>query len=287
MGYAAESATLTWVEIRTSEKIVDELETFKTAINLTEYAAALGYCMDRKESSRSSVVMRHPNGDKVIVARGEDQHWVYFSVRDDADNGSIIDFVQRRQGWTLGAVRRELRPWIGGSGSAFVRPAAETFTHEISPVTRDRVGVLRALARMRLLVFHRYLEEERRIPRALLTGPRFAGKILVDARANAVFPHIDQAGPCGFEIKNRNYTAFAPGGEKGLWFSAVKTGDERLVFAESAIDALSYHILHPGALREYRRCSQPDPTGADPSGHRADGGGRRDHCRHRQRSRWP
>jgi len=118
-------------------------------------------------------------------------------------------------------------------------------------VTRDRAGVLRALARMKPLAFHRYLEEDRGIPRALLTSARFAGKILLDARANAVFPHIDYAGPCGFEIKNRNYTAFAPGGEKGLWFSVVKSGDERLVFAESAIDALSHHVLHPGERTRY------------------------------------
>ena len=40
--------------------------------------------------------MRHSNGDKIVVNRGADGHYVYFSVRDDDDNGSIIDFVQRR-----------------------------------------------------------------------------------------------------------------------------------------------------------------------------------------------
>lgn len=51
----------------------DELERFKTAINLTEYAAGQGYLLDRRASSRNSVVMRHPNGDKIVIARGEDQ----------------------------------------------------------------------------------------------------------------------------------------------------------------------------------------------------------------------
>lgn len=68
----------------------DELERFKTTINLTEYATSQGYQLDKRASSRNSVVMRHPAGDKVVIARGEDQHWIYFSVRDDADNGSII-----------------------------------------------------------------------------------------------------------------------------------------------------------------------------------------------------
>ena len=159
----------------------DELERFKTAINLTEYAASQGYQLDKRASSRNSVVMRHPAGDKIVIARGEDQHWIYFSVRDDSDNGIIIDFIQHRRRCSLGDVRRELRPWIGG---AVARPAPELYVPEVVPVSRDRAGVIRALAAMKPLVTHRYLEEERAIPRELLANPRFAGRVLVDARSN-------------------------------------------------------------------------------------------------------
>jgi len=37
--------------------------------------------------------------------------------------------------------------------------------------------------------------------------------------------------------KNREFTGFAAGGEKGLWFSHTKSRDRRLVLGESAIDA--------------------------------------------------
>ncbi len=104
---------------------------------------------------------------------------------------------------------------------------------------------------MRPVQTHRYLEEERAIPRELLAHPRFEGRILVDARSNAVFPHFDRDGPCGYEIKNRNFTGFAPGGEKGLWISVVKRTDTTLVIAESAIDALSYAALHPNEHARY------------------------------------
>ena len=41
--------------------------------------------------------MRSPDGDKVVIAvNGSNGHWIYFSVRDDADNGTIIDFIQNR-----------------------------------------------------------------------------------------------------------------------------------------------------------------------------------------------
>jgi len=194
----------------------DELERFKTAINLTEYAASQGYQLDKRASSRNSVVMRHPGGDKVVIARGEDQHWIYFSVRDESDNGSIIDFIQNRRRCSLADVRRELRPWIGG---AVPRPALELYVPEVVPISRDRAGVIRALAGMKPLVTHRYLEEERAISRELLANPRFAGCVLVDARSNAIFPHADKDGRCGYEIKNQGFTGFAPGGEKGIWIS--------------------------------------------------------------------
>jgi len=226
----------------------DELERFKTAINLTEYAASQGYQLDKRASSRNSVVMRHPAGDKVVIARGEDQHWIYFSVRDESDNGSIIDFIQYRRRCSLADVRRELRPWVGG---AVPRPALELYVPEVVPVSRDRAGVIRALAAMKPLVTHRYLEEKRAIPRELLANPRFAGCALMDARSNAIFPHADKDGPCGYEIKNQGFTGFAPGGEKGLWMSRVRRADTVLVIAESAIDALSYAAMHPDENARY------------------------------------
>src|SRR5579863_8157220 len=90
-----------------------ELESFKISIDIRAYAASRGYMLDHKASWRGSAVVRHANGDKVIIKRDIDDHYVYFSVRDEGDHGSIIDFVQRRLRLNLGAVRKELRPWIG------------------------------------------------------------------------------------------------------------------------------------------------------------------------------
>lgn len=230
---------------------MSELEAFKSEINLTEYAAAQGYRLDRKASSRNSAVMRNDAGDKIVIARGHDGHWIYFSVRDDFDNGTIIDFVQKRKGVKLGGVRQELRPWTSGGWGAPVRPHPDLFAQEIAPVSKDRAQILGALARMKPLAFHGWLEDERAIPRAVLQDPRFAGKISIDFRANVVFPHAGLDGPCGYEIKNRGFTGFAKGGDKGLWFSAARAGDMTLVIAESGIDALSYAALHPDEHARY------------------------------------
>jgi hypothetical protein len=225
-----------------------ELERFKCNINLIEFALTEGYRIDRRESSPGSVVMRHLAGDKIVIARGHDGHWIYFSVRDEGDNGSIIDFIQHRRRCSLADVRAVLRPWVGG---VVPLPLDAPPVPGVAPVSRDRASVLRALALMRPVVSHRYLEVVRGIPRACLTSGRFAGRVLVDRYGNAIFPHADLLGPCGYEAKNRDYTGFAKGGEKGLWVSGVRRTDRCLVIAESAIDAMSYAVLVPDPTARY------------------------------------
>jgi hypothetical protein len=54
-----------------------ELENFKTDINLTEYAAARGYMIDRRQSSRNRAIMRNAGDDKIIIARGLDRRFTF------------------------------------------------------------------------------------------------------------------------------------------------------------------------------------------------------------------
>ena len=119
----------------------EELEDFKSRINLSEYAAACGYRLDRKASSRNSAVMVRSPGDKIIIALGADRHWIYFSVGEDRDSGSIIDFVQNRQGGNLGDVRKELRPWLEGRSSDVSRPAPDAFLSTLEPASKDLIAV--------------------------------------------------------------------------------------------------------------------------------------------------
>ncbi len=171
-------------------------------------------------------------------------------MRQDNDNGSIIDFVQHRQRLSLGAVRKELRPCIGCPPRSFPPSLPLTKT------SKDRLRVETEYAKMRNAPRHPYLENERALPASLLEANRFAGRVRIDARGNAMFPHFDEEGLCGYEIKNKGFTGFRSGGTKGLWLSQERPDDNRLVFCESAIDALSYAVLYPDdadALRLDRR----------------------------------
>jgi hypothetical protein len=226
----------------------DELNRFKRDINLVDFAErCYGYERVRRESSRASASLRHPvNDDKVIVARDQGGHWIYFSVRDDRDHGTIIDFVHHRENRSLGEVRKQLRDYLGTPPPD---RAPRERAPDLKPIERDRAAVERTWAAASSVNNSLYLNERALRPETL-TDPKFVGTWKQDARGNLLFVHRDEDGISGYEIKNRGFTGFATGGTKRLWHSVPGQLDTVLVVAESAIDALSYHQLHgEGAVR--------------------------------------
>lgn len=208
-----------------------ELDTFKSQINLTEYASSQGYELIKNESSQNSHVMKNPmTGDKIVVATASDGHGIYFSVQDDSDNGSIIDFVQKRAGLNLGQVRKELRPWIGQSA-----PVHETYSKPTA-TTKDAQQVLAVWAKATPSRASEYLQNRGLSPQTI-ADTRFNFRI--DPRGNHYFPHHDRSGLVGFEIKNLGFTGFAKGGEKALFYTTNINTAHTIYFCESAIDCMS------------------------------------------------
>ncbi|MHB8978779.1 MAG: DUF3991 and toprim domain-containing protein [Trichloromonadaceae bacterium] len=216
-----------------------ELERMKQ-INIADYAASRGYAVNRSKSSRSAVCMDGPGGDRIIIGRDQSSgHSVFYSVRDDQDHGTIVDFIQGRQGLSMGHVRKELRPWIGKAAED--RPERQRQPDPV-PATRDRQGVARGLAACEPVKdSHLYLEGRGLRPETL---EHFRGRVFADPRGNAIFPHFDAKGVSGLEIKNEGFTGFSKGGEKGLWMHGPKD-PARVVVVESSIDAMSYYQLKP------------------------------------------
>ena len=229
-----------------------ELETFKTAIDIRAYAAAHGYGDDLKASWKGAWVMRHPaSDDKIVVRRETDGHYLWLS-NHTGHKGSIIDFVHYLKGGSatgridIGAIRKELRPWIGQP------PVPVPSFPALHRTPKDRIKVGTAYAKMRDATNgHPYLERRRALPASLLAEKRFAGRVRIDDKGNAVFPHFDAEGLSGYELKNVDFTSFASGGLKALWLSQEFPDDKRLVFCESAIDALSHATLFPNNHARY------------------------------------
>jgi len=236
-----------------------ELDRFKRDIHLVGFAVQrYGYVRDRRESSRACHVLRHlGSNDKIVVRQGQDGHWTYFSVRDSGDNGTILDFVLARGARSLREAREELRQYLGSpppeidfpqappQRSANTRSAAESFDLALRA---DNCPYL----------------NERGIRPETLTDARFADTWRVGPRQNVFFAHRDDDGVVtGFEIKNRGFTGFATGGRKTAWQSVARPDDRALVITESAIDALSYHQLHPehaAATRYLSTAGNPSPS---------------------------
>ncbi len=225
-----------------------ELDRFKRDVHFVEYALErYGYKRQARESSRASHVLQHPaNDDKIVVKRDADGHWVYFSVRDDRDHGSIIDFVQRRDRANLGEIRQELRQWLGTP-----RPdPAPALRPDPATISRDRAAITRGFAAAAFVENSPYLNA-RGIRPETLHDPRFARSWKQDSRGNVLFPHRDDEGICGWEVKNHGFTGFSPGGTKAAWQSESRPTDTTLVLSESAIDGLSYHQLHKPTTARY------------------------------------
>jgi len=225
------------------ENRVDELERFKTDINLVEYAASCGYSIDKTKSSKASVVMVG-NGSKIIITTSEkDRHGIFFDVNDTKINGSIIDFVQHQTGQNIGEVRKTLRAFGGfGEPQEYKKPA---------PIPASFAAVQHAFARTKVISQHKYLGA-RGISDETQSDRRFRGMLRKDPRGNVVFPHYNRDMILtGYELKNQGFTGFSKGGRKAMWFSNNITKASKVYVVESGIDALSLAQFIPDKNAAY------------------------------------
>jgi hypothetical protein len=229
----------------------DELQRFKTDIDLISYCAGCGFEIDQTESSRTSTIMRRgpqKSGEKIGVAVDTDGHWVYSDLRNDGKGGSIIDFVQHTQKLNLGQVRKELR---SAAGIINEIPIAQR-PKRPERSTASRQAVQHAYLKTQVTNGrHAYLQNVRGIDSQILNDPRFNGMVKIDERGNAIFPHYDEKGISGYEIRGQDFKGFSKHGEKSIWCSTnVKTAQE-VIFVEGAINALSHAQLNPNLNAGY------------------------------------
>ncbi len=228
----------------------EELDQFKSKINLVEYAQDNGYELDQKKSSANCIVLKDNRGDKLLVGLDKtDNHYFYYSLKNEIDKGSIIDFIQKRKNLNLGEVRKELRPWLNNNYLPTYKPTNKQ-SIKLTPTSKDRYQIVAQFESFATINNHPYLNQ-RGISQDTLDEPRFKGTIYLDRRNNAVFPHFDRDGLCGYELRNQNFKGFSSGGTKGLWVSNSSSNDEKLVVCESPLDCLSYHQLFPDEQTRY------------------------------------
>ncbi len=219
---------------------------FSHEINLTEYAASCGYELDRKNSTRASVKMRH--GNDIIIVSKKGGAWVYFSVIDDNDNGNIVNFIQKRTGKELSDIAKELKIWLGEAAPS-IEP--KNYAQEVEEQEYDPQRVQNIFKGCYPAQYHSYLQG-RGIKQELITSPRFKGRIYFDRYKNAAFPHENEKGEiCALELKSKDQGIFVRGSEKTFWRSNCFKTDHTLIIGEAVIDVLSYALLFPNDKAVY------------------------------------
>ena len=220
-----------------------ELESFK-AIPFDAVAANFGYSRLEGETGACHT-LRNAAGDKVVAKVNPNGHWVYFSVHDRADNGTSLDFVQRRQGGGLGHARKALRA-ISGDNPSFpiVRP--------LTPVEPPTDAYQQTAAVWNAAQWNpapAYLLSRGLSP-ATLADPIFRDCYRVDRNGNVLFPHHDTGGMCGYERRGPDCKRFGKDVNRGLWRSANlwSATTTEIVICEAPIDAMSHYQLYGGSL---------------------------------------
>lgn len=230
-----------------------ELERFKTSVDLVKLAASYDYHVVRKESCKTSVVMKkEADASKIVVATSQDGHGIFFEVHGNA-SGSVMDFVMSQENCSLGTARKVLREWLGV-------PQPELAQEYVKPraVTDNRISL--AAQWHRMAGYSGDYLKNRGVKNDIIAA--FSHHIKTDERGNVCFRHDDENGITGWETKNQGWTGFSGGGRKALFMCNTYPGHtepQRIVITEAAIDAMSYaqlsekpglYVSFSGALSE-------------------------------------
>lgn len=222
----------------------EELQRFKSEIDLADFMVANGCQITRRYSG---TVELKGHGGKFAVRQNGSDHVFYDFL--SGKGGTIVDFCQNYLGMgNLGEVRKALRDYSGiridNHQQKKVEKPKEKVEEKSIVLEKNPEKIKADMQNFKKCLItggkHDYLQKERGISAETLRDLRFASRVMIDARGNAIFPHYDRTGICGYEMKNINFTGFSPGGSKGLWYSDGISRAQKIVITESAIDALSH-----------------------------------------------
>ena len=243
----------------------NELERFKQDVSLSAYAESTGWTLDRKKSSGRVKVYR-TGPDKILVWSGDDGHDVYRNERDHSEHGSVIDFVMKQDGCSLGRARVTLRGYLGISREKTSLPSCPPLKPRVSTSQGQDDGYRKKT----LAVWNAAKRETapdylltRGLTVATLTTERFADTFRQDKRGNVVFPHSDRHGLTGYELRNVDFKAIGSNVHKALWYSQNIREAKEIALCESPIDCMSHHQLHGGDLAYVSLSGEPSALQRD------------------------
>ena len=220
----------------------EEIERFKTDIDLRNVALRLGFYTDKAMSDKNHTVMRHMN-DKIIVGvSAKTNYWLWSSNIGAA--GTVIDLVQSRLSLNLGETRKWLREMVGWKSPDTVKEFREKPTAIKENTTQKATLEWQECKDNAEPVF---LTISRKIAATTLQAKEFKDTFREDARHNVVFPYYVDNELVAVERRNKSFEAGKPSFKQytaaatpGAWKSNFPVAVKNLVFVESPIDAFSH-----------------------------------------------
>lgn len=222
----------------------EELERFKREISLIDFWVANGgQVLER--STRNSYRIRW-NGEKFLVSKNENGHWLFQGIDDETKRGSIVDLCNLMGMQNLGQIRKYLRQLIAPVRGDEEKTERNTESEKVKQSTcvEPAAGGFEELRRLSWDTLVRMeIWKERCIDPLQLK--EFLQEVYTDKHGNLCFPIINSQGEViGYEVKGRNGFKLNYKSKQGLAFIGVNSIlNEAIVITESVFDALAYEAL--------------------------------------------
>lgn len=258
-----------------------DYRTFKDRFHLRDIAqnSTFGYILDKKKTTSNWAVLDGPNGDKIIIKNSPSPSNSFFINSDETlkqtDRGDILNFVASRLAKTttknlssddFKQAVNFLAAIDGTSIAEEVRLSQEKAQRFMSK-KKDLKEAMGQTYNFTSLKDDKYLVKERCISPHILKDKRFkdvVGNTLVTLPNghtfyNTAFPTFDNHNKLvSIEIRNKGskdnkkYSINALDHTK-CWHSTVDKNRpiDKVFYAESAIDAISYYEIMKGYLVEF------------------------------------
>lgn len=237
---------------------------FRREISILELALAHGYILEHKKGLRTPVLFNPTYQDRIVIMDPKNPaNQGYWNPEDDADKGSLIQFVKKRLGSIFpqdnqlsvhSNVNKVLYQYL--RLDPFVRQRNRQLINYEALEEQQSGAFSVASYQLKPLVQTNFITS-RYIASETTKLPEFAGRIFNSLHqdpknpglkyTNTVFPYYvaDHNQVVGLEIRNITYKSHAEGSDRshGVWHSNIPTRLERIVLVESALDALAHKEL--------------------------------------------